>query len=240
MRKKNILGGIALILIAIYIVGSGLGLIMIIPWFKIICTILFGLGMIKGLKEREFFGFSFCAFALAWMYEDYLGIAEITPFPLFFSAIFLAIGLSMIFKKKAKFTSFDTVGEHTQQTYSDSHIHTGNYQDGRQVNLENSFNVVSKYVSSDAFSTAKLENNFGSANIYFNNAVIANGNATVVVKNNFGLMNIYFPGTWRVKVNREVAFGNINVYGSPNSDMDAPVVNIDAESSFGTINLYFE
>jgi len=240
MRKNDVLGGLALILIAIYIVGSGIGIIPIIPWFKILCTVLFTVGMIKGLIEREFFAFSMSAFVLAWIYEDYLGISRITPFPLIFSAIFLAIGLSMIFKKKEKFMSFDNVGGHTQQTASGAHVHTESYQDGRHVHLENNFNAVSKYVNSEAFSTADLENSFGSANIYFNNAVMANGNATVRVKNNFGLMNIYFPGTWRVRVNREVAFGTINIYGAPNSDMDAPVVNINAESNFGTINFYFE
>lgn len=240
MRKNDILGGLGLILIAIYIVGSALGIIPTIPWFKILCSIIFVVGMIKGLIEREFFGFSMCAFFLAWIYEDYLGISEITPFPLIFSAIFLAIGLSMIFKKKEKFTSFDHMGTHTQQTTAGAHGHTASYQEGRHVRLENNFNVVSKYVNSEAFSTADLENSFGSANIYFNNAVMANANATVKVENSFGLVNIYFPGTWRVKINREVAFGTINIYGAPNSDMDAPVVNINAESNFGTVNIYFE
>jgi predicted membrane protein len=115
-----------------------------------------------------------------------------------------------------------------------------NEDDGQIIHLENNFNSVSKYVNTATFSEAYIENNFGSCNVYFNNAVMQNQSAKIELDNNFGQMNIYFPGTWRVKINQDISFGNLKIHGEPNADMDAPCVFIDADCAFGNLNLYFE
>ena len=54
--RKNISGGILLILLSVVILGSGLGIIPDIPWFKLICTAFFAVVVIKNLVRKEFFG----------------------------------------------------------------------------------------------------------------------------------------------------------------------------------------
>lgn len=236
--RRNITGGLIFILLAILIVGSGMGMISHIPWFKIVCTVFFAIGAVKALVKREFFGCIMSLCVLGWMYDDMLGIEEITPFPLFVAGVLLAIGLGMIFKKSVIHVSYRDGDEWKVGSIDDARKEEG--QDGgRHVSLENNFNSVSKYVNTQAFSTAELENNFGSANIYFNNAVMAGNEANVKLENNFGQMNVYFPDTWRVSVSQDTAFGRINVFGEPNRDMDAPLVVIHAESNFGELNIYF-
>lgn len=236
--KRNITGGIIMILLAVVIVGSGMGMIPNIPWFKILCTVVFAAIALKGLVKREFFSCIMALCCLGWMYDDILGIEAITPFPLFVAGALLAIGLSMIFKKNMIHVSYKDGDEWKVGSIDDARKEE--WQDGgRHVSLENNFNSVSKYVNAQAFSTADLENNFGSANIYFNNAVMAGKEASVKLENNFGQMNVYFPNTWRVSVSQESAFGKINVFGEPNRDMDAPLVIIKAESNFGELNIYF-
>ena len=237
--RRNITGGIILILLSIIIIGSGMGFIPNIPWFKLFCTVVFAAIVLKSLVKREFFSCIMALCCLAWMYDDLLGIESITPFPLFFAGILLAIGLGMIFKSSAVKTFYKD-GDNWYYGRSVDVTGKEEWQDGgRHVSLENNFNSVSKYVNAQAFSTAELENNFGSANIYFNNAVMAGREANVKLENNFGQMNVYFPNTWRVSLSQETGFGRINVYGDPNHDMDAPHVIIKAESNFGELNIYF-
>lgn len=238
MKKKNITGGLILIVLALFLVGNGLGLIPTVPWFRIILSVLFGVLVIRCLWKRQFLGAVMSLCVVAWMWEEMLGIEEITPWPLLLAGLLLGIGLNMIFRKEKQVHM-----HYSGHIHESSGIHserTENYQDGRHVTFENSFSSVSKYVNSDAFSSADFENNFGSANIYFNNAIIANGQASVTVENNFGETNIYFPKTWRFHLSQEAAFGTIRVYGAPNNDMDAPLINMRAESNFGCINIYFE
>ena len=235
--RRNITGGLILILLAIIIVGSGMGMIPHIPWFKILCTVVFVAIAAKSLVRREFFGCIMSLCCLGWMYDDYLGIEAITPFPLFFAGALLAIGLGMIFRKPMK--TFYKDGD-AWYYGSAQDVRKEEWNDGgRHITMENTFNSVSKYVNAQAFSTAELENNFGSANIYFNNAVMAGNEATVKLDNNFGQMNVYFPSTWRVSLSQDAAFGRVNVFGEPNRDMDAPLVVIKADSNFGELNIYF-
>lgn len=236
--RRNITGGIIMILLAVVIIGSGLGMIPNIPWFKILCTVFFVAVAVKGLVKKEFFSCIMSLCCLGWMYDDILGIEAITPFPLFVAGALLAIGLGMIFKKNIIHVSYKDGDEWKVGSIDDARKEEW-HDGGRHVSLENNFNSVSKYVNAEAFSTADLENNFGSANIYFNNAVMANKEANVKLENNFGQMNVYFPNTWRVSLSQQTAFGRINVFGEPNRDMDAPLVKIDADSNFGELNIYF-
>ena len=239
MKKNNILGGLALIVVAVILVGNGMGILPNIPWFGVIGTILLGAYAIKGLVKREFFGAIMALGFIAWIWDDYLMIEKITPFPLLLAAGLLGAGLNMIFGRKHRIVKIkDSDGSWRECTFDEAR--TENWQDGRHVVLENNFNSVSKYVNSEAFSSAAFSNNFGSANIYFNNAVMANGQATVNIENSFGEMNIYFPKTWRMQMSKEAAFGSVSVYGAGNNDMDAPLVIVRAESNFGSVKIYFD
>lgn len=231
MKEKNLFPGLVLILAAIIMMGSAMGLIPDIPWFRILLSgLLTGWG-IKALINRDFFGTCMSLSLIAWLFDDELGIDNLAPFPLLVAAACLGIGLNMIFGKKKKEVHIE---------YSTDGVGNETWTDGRHVTLENNFNSTSKYVNSAAFSSAKLENSFGSANVYFNNANVYNGEATIELNNNFGKMNIYLPGKWRASISQETAFGHVSIHGEPNRDMDAPYVIIRAASNFGELNIFFE
>lgn len=237
-KENNIITGLFLILIAAIMMGSAMGLIPKLPWFKLLCAAGFAVWSVKSLFKRDFFGILFPASIIAWIFEKELMIEHLTPFPLVVVAILIGCGLNMIFEKKAV----------VQINYEDGHIGAATmddvrkeeWQDGRTVVLENLFNSTSKYVNSASFASAKLQNSFGSANVYFDNATVYNGEATIDLENNFGRMNIYLPGTWRASIRQESAFGHVSIHGEPNRDMDAPHVIIKAESNFGELNIFFE
>ena len=241
MRKNNIFMGLILILIAVAMMAGAMGLLPDIPWFKLLCAICIGSWTVKSLFNRDFVSTFLSASLIAWLFERELHIEHLVPFPLCVAAILLGIGLNMIFGKKKKLITINYKdGDTWREANSIDDVRNEEWKDGREVVLENSFNSTSKYVNAAAFSSAHLENNFGSANVYFNNANVYNNEAVIELENNFGEMNIYLPNTWRATISQESAFGHVSVFGEPNRDMDAPHVIIKAESNFGSLRIYFE
>ena len=241
MRHKNILPGLGLILIAVVIMGSAVGIIPDIPWFKLIAGCMFTSWALKALVRRDFFGTFMSLSIVGWIFDKEFGIEELAPFPLLLAAACLGLGLNMIFGKKHRVVNirYREDGQWKEGDFSNVKVEEWS-NDGRHVELQNTFNSTSKYVNAAAFSTANLENNFGSANVYFDNATIANNHAEVQLENNFGRMNIYMPGKWRATVSQSSAFGHVNIFGEPNRDMDAPHVVIKADSNFGELNIFFD
>lgn len=246
MRKHNLLPGLTLILIAVVMMGSAMGIIPDIPWFRLACAVLLGSWTIKALTDRDFFGMFVSASLIAWLFDKELMIEHLTPFPLVAAAAFLGIGLNMIIGKRNKTISFEYTDEGGKHATANRSGATGDavakekWTEGRTVLLENTFNSTSKYVNSVAFSNAKLENSFGSANVYFNNATVYENQATIELENSFGEMNIYLPGRWRASISQNCTFGHVSIHGEPNRDMDAPYVIIKAESAFGALNIFFD
>lgn len=232
MKKRNIAGGIALILLAAYVIVSRMNLLPFdISWFKLVITVFMGYIVVKSIPKKNFFGMIMPLCIIGCLFDTELGIEAITPWTLLFAGALIGGGLSMIFRKKPN--------SHIRFS-GPTNSHTENYQDGSHVYLENSFNSVIKYVNSEDFTAGTFRNSFGSANIYFGNAIMAHGQATVDVENSFGEMNIYFPKTWGLQASQESSFGNVAIYGSPNTSADAPLIHLKAESSFGNINIYFD
>lgn len=240
MKKNNIFTGLVFILIAVAMMAGAMGLLPNIPWFKLLCVIMLGSWTVRALLDRDFMGTLLSASIIAWLFEEELHIEHLAPFPLCVAAVLLGIGLNMIFGKKKKLMSITYKDGDSWREGTIDDIRSEDWQDGREVILENNFNSTSKYVNSAAFSSARLENNFGSANVYFNNANVYNNEAVIELENNFGEMNIYFPNTWRATISQESSFGHVSVFGEPNRDMDAPHVIIKAESNFGSLRIYFE
>lgn len=240
MKKNNIFGGLMFIVVAVLIMGSAMGFIPDIPWFKLFAGGMFAAWAIKALINREFFGCFLSAGIVAWIFDEELGIEEIAPFPLLAAAVLAGIGVNMIFGKKEKIARVIYEDGEEWKSGSLDDAKKEEWVDGRQVTLVNNFNSTSKYVNSAAFSSAKLENDFGSVNVYFNNANVYEGEAEIKLSNNFGRMNIYFPGKWRASISQSSSFGNVHVHGEPNRDMDAPHVIIKADSNFGDLNIFFD
>jgi predicted membrane protein len=236
MRKNNVVGGLALIAVAVLLVANGLGVWPEIPWLQALVSITFVAFSLRQIWKRHFFWSMISLGCVAWIWDEYLGIENITPFPLLLAAGLLGIGLNMMFGKKHRVVTITKNGE--SMCIDEARVE--NWEDGRHVTLENIFKSTSKYVNSEAFSSAEFQNVFGSANVYFNNAIIAGGEAQVDVENVFGTLNLYFPATWRLQVNKEAVFGGVKVYGRPCTDPEAPVIRMNAESVFGGVNIYFE
>jgi len=148
------------------------------------------------------------------------------------AALLGSIGLSLIFKKKSGHSpsisfEFD----------SDSDNEDGKYI-GENIKIDNNFGTAIKYVNSDNFCMADVDNSFGSLTVYFDNAIIQSGSAKIKVDNSFGETNLYIPKEWKTENNLGQAFGSVKTHGVCEGSSNN-TLKLKGETSFGEINIYY-
>lgn len=244
MKRKSMVWGIILILLAAYLVVSRLGLMPNIPFGKVIFTIIFGYTAIRGIMKADFLQITMSLGILGWVYDDVLGIEAITPWIILISAFLLGLGLNLIFKRKSINIDISYDSDNPNNKYMEfksgkKEAYSQIYDDGGFIKCENVFGSTNKYVATDEFIGADIENDFGQTIIYFDNAIMKNHEAVVKVENNFGETRLYFPKEWRIELREDKAFGSISCKGRCSMDAAAPVVKVKAECNFGSIKIYF-
>lgn len=232
MKGKKIFWGVFFILAAVYVVVSKLGMLPDIGTFKILLSAFLIALAIDGIRYLRFFELLFPLAFIGILYDEALGITALTPWTLLWAAFFGSIGLSLLFrgKKKKSGVSFeisgDGAGSSTEQC------------SGERIRCENNFGSAIRYINSDNFISASLENNFGNMSVYFDNAIVQGGSASVNVENNFGETNLYIPKEWKVNNNVSRSFGGVNEKGK-NTGTSNTVVFINGQTDFGVINLIY-
>ena len=66
-----------------------------------------------------------------------------------------------------------------------------------------------------------------------------NNGATVEVNVSFGTITLFIPRSWNVQINAETSFGNIDEKGARTPVMDAPVLYVTGEVSFGSLEIIY-
>lgn len=233
-ENKNIskvLWGLLLIIAAIYIIVSRYTGFPRINVFKLLLTILFVFMIIEGMRTIDFYKILLPAACICIIYDKYLRITAITPWPVLCAALLASIGLTMLFGKKEKQHIEFKVKSKIIQENSNNHIN------GENIMLRNSFGSTIKYINSDNFCFAEIENSFGSMAVYFDNANIKNNFANINIYNNFGETKLFIPKEWHIQNNLEHFFGTVNKYGIPSGTSDI-VLDIKGQTSFGAISIY--
>ena len=232
MKSSKIFWGIFFILAAIYVVISKFGILPDVGVFSIILTVFLIWMLLEGIRNVNFYGILFSIAGFCIVYDDQLGITELTPWTVLGAALLGSIGLSMIFggfrRKKSiqKFRSEGYAGGGSEQCT------------GEQLCCENNFGSAIRYINSDNFKSAKIENNFGSLTVYFDNAVVQGGTAMVHVESNFGEVHLYLPKEWRVQNHLERSFGTIREDGS-SIGSSATVLFVNGSANFGVITIHY-
>ena len=225
----KIFWGLFFILAAVYIVVSKFWILPEISVFSVLLTVFFIWLFIKGIMHRNFWEILFPIAFICIIYDEPLGITDLTPWTVLGAALLGSIGLSMIFKPKKGF----------QVNVDGSGIGVSSEQcNGEMIHCENNFGSQIKYINSDDFRSAHLENNFGTLNVYFDNAVIQGGIATVFVENNFGETVLYIPGEWKVQNNITRSFGSVSETGR-NEGTSESTVCLQGDCSFGSIEIHY-
>lgn len=240
MKKNNLFWGLFFIAAAVLILVVQLGEFPAVGTVQIILTLLFGVLLLDSIIKIEFCGIFFSLAFLGILYDDQLGITEITPWTILLVALFLSIGMDFLYKpkKKSKKTKCKNDGGHAGMEMDDKSFTIYDEQDGNQFDFTSSFAGSIKYVNSDNFESANIEAKFAGMKVYFDNAIIQNGHATVNLNVSFAGVELYIPRNWRVENCMSASFGGVEERNK-NTNADGPVLTLRGHVSLGGVTILY-
>ena len=101
-----------------------------------------------------------------------------------------------------------------------------------------SFSSGVKYIDSDNLEVVILECSFGSMKVYFDNASIPSGNATVELDVSFGGVELYVPRHWNVVNQADTAFGGVDEKNRCTTT-GSPVLTLTGDVSFSGVTIIY-
>lgn len=237
-KGEKIFWGVFLILAAVFIIVSQLGFLEGVGIFSTLFAVFWVAVLIKGIIKLRFGEILFPLAFLCIIFDEQLKITAITPWTVLGAALLGTIGLNLIFRRKnhwhihhnGKYVNINHGEEGFERVVNDT--------DGTAVTFSTSFGSAVKYVNSENFEYASLECSFGAIKVYFDNAVIPSGNATIDLDVSFGAAELYFPKQWTVVNHADTSFGGIEEKNRNNST-GSPVVTLTGDASFSGVTIIY-
>jgi len=226
--KGNFFWGIFFIVAAVFLIIGKLDIFANFSVFKLIITIFLAAWFLQSLGRRDFGGILFSLAFLCILYDRFLGIEALTPWTVLGAAAFGSIGLSFLFKK-------------TPQSHiypRPAHVNNADNISQGVFTFSNSFGESVKYVNSDDFIQADISNAFGDSKIYFDDAIIQNGEAHINLNVKFGNINLFFPNTWNVINQATASLGEIRENNRSSSN-GSPTVILTGQVTFGCATITY-
>lgn len=232
MKKDNLFWGLFLIASAVLILVAKLGAFPDMSIIKIFWTLVFSVALINSIVDLAFPGIFFSLAFLGIIYDKELGITAITPWTILFVALLLSIGMSLIFSPKKPKKS-----KHREIEGGDFVVF--DEEDGSQFDFSSSFVGSIKYVNSDNFESANIDAKFAGMKVYFDNAIIQNGHATVNLNVSFAGVELYVPKNWRVDNQMSASFGGVEEKNRNAEGADGPILTLRGNVSLGGVTILY-
>lgn len=223
---------------AAMLILSKMGTLPDLSFISIIFAIIFAWTFIKGIFTINFFEILFSAAFLACIYDDMLGITALTPWTVLGAALLGSIGLSILFPRKHTWHIFHHAKSDDSIRYAEDVI---DIPDEDVIHMENSFGASIKYINSQNFRSAHLENSFGEMKVYYDNAITTEKQVYTKIDVAFGNMVLYVPKTWQVINNIDCSFGAVNIKNQKSYTPlpEAPVLVITGSVAFGGAEIIY-
>ena len=230
MKKDNLFWGLFLIAAAVLILVAKLGEFPDVSTLKIFWTLVFSVALVSSLVHLSFPGVYFSLAFLGILYDTELGITAITPWTILFVALLLSIGTCMIYTPKKK--------KRKNHEMEGSDFVVFDEEDGSQFEFSSSFVGSVKYVNSENFESANIDAKFAGMKVYFDNAVIQNGHATVNLNVSFAGVELYVPKNWRVDNQMSTSFGGVEEKNH-NNGADGPILTLRGNVYLGGVTILY-
>lgn len=236
MKTKNTTWGIFFIVMAVFIILGGLDLFGDFNIWTAISAGFCVMWFINGLIKLSFGNMLFPLAFLVIIFDETLGLESMTPFPILFAALFGTIGLNMVFGGRKK----KTVEINGKEYKWDGHknVVEESTQSDERFDCEVAFGSSVKYVNSHHLKYGNIETSFGNCTVYFDKAMLGDGQATVKTETSFGKTVLYVPKSWNVSVNVSKAFGSVTESGNCTTGSEN-VLLIVGEVSFGAMEIIY-
>lgn len=225
-RLRKVFWGIMFIVGAMALLVIKLGYLEGIGFWSILFTLALIGVFVDGVLSRGFWKILFSLAFLVIIYDEYLGLEAITPWPVLGAALLGTIGLNILFPsagwknwKSAKFSDEEIL-------------------DGDTISFTNSFGESVKYLNGQEISRVHVKNSFGEINVYFDGAILTNGAAEVYVDNSFGETLLYIPKEWDVVNEMRPSFGDVSEQGNHMPDGSGRL-RIRGKVGFGDCKIHY-
>lgn len=232
MKKDNLFWGLFLIASAVLILVAKLGAFPDMSVMKIFWTLVFVVALVNSVVKLAFPGIFFSLAFLGILYDVELGITAITPWTILFAALLLSIGTSLIYTPNKKKKTVN----HRQVDSSDFVVF--DEEDGSRFDFSSSFVGSIKYVNSDNFESANIDAKFAGMKVYFDNAIIQSGHATVNLNVSFAGVELYVPKNWRIDNQMSASFGGVEEKNR-NDGADGPILTLRGNVSLGGVTILY-
>lgn len=229
MKKDNVFWGVVLILAAVYLIINSFGFMPDVSVVRLGVAVICGVVFFKSLSGLEFGGMLFSLAILLILFDDQLGITEITPWPVLMAALLGSIGLNMIFGNRVMGLK--------KSKYGPSEFKEADYVSGDEIRIGGMFGAYKKNISSDNFTKASVSCRFGGMEISFDDAVIQSGSAVVRLNVFFSGVEFYIPQSWKVENRTEGMCGGFHEHRSHSSD-EGPTIVFEGNVTFSGVEIY--
>lgn len=230
LKTGRIFWGLFFVIAAIVLIVNRIGMWHLdISLFKLLVTIFLAACLIKSITYRNVSGILFSIAFLCILYDNLLGITHLTPWTVLGSALLGSIGFSILFRPKNDYYTHHHHSEHFDSTET---------VEGDSIILNTSFASSIKYISSDDFKAADIRCTFGGMKVYFDNAIIKNGNAVLHLDVSFAGIEIYIPKEWNIVNNASVSFAGIEEKNR-NASTGTPTLRLTGGLSFGGVTIIY-
>lgn len=234
---RNVIWGALFLIGAVALLVNKLGFLNLLlggmSFFQIVITVFLVGVLVKGMAKHSFGQILFSIAFIIIVNDEVLHMEALTPMPVLGAALLGTIGLNLMFPRVRS-------GYGRQLTVNGREIialKTEKNHEGGRMRHENCFGDSVKYVSGE-ISRVKLENSFGSLQVYFTDAQLKEGTAEVIVENSFGSTILYIPADWKVIMNVDNSFGGTNERGQCNPE-GSLVLYVKGEVAFGRLQIRY-
>ena len=229
----KIFWGLFLVLAAAFLVVSKLGFMEGIGVVTILFAIFWVAILLEGVVKRSFGRVLFSLAFLCILFDEQLHIETITPWTVLIAALLGTIGLNLIFRRKRRWHRKNEWKEYTGGNPAGEDILNGN-----RIYFRTSFGSAVKYINSDNLEFASLECSFGAMKVYFDNASIPSGNATVDLDISFGGVELYVPKHWNVVNHTDASFGGVDEKNRCTTT-GSPVLTLTGDVNFSGVTIIY-
>lgn len=207
--KKSFLPGIIFIIAAFLLILSILNIIPSdIPWFSIIVAFIMVIIIINAIRIVSFYGIFIPLSIILMLFKSNLQLEYISNFEFFLVGLLLAIGCTLLFKRKRYFYT----GSGTKFYFSK------NLNKNNKNNFEDDSNGIITYASNFSTSNKTLKdievakiiinNNFGQFTLNIEEINIINNPLEIYIKNNSGKIILNIKNEYYVNNQIKTTLGN--------------------------------
>ncbi|MDD2973294.1 MAG: hypothetical protein PHE02_14315 [Lachnospiraceae bacterium] len=241
MKKlENIFWGLFWIVCAIFLLMSKMGYFAEVSIISLLLTVFFVAWLVKSMIRRDIAGALFPIAFIGIIYADQLGIQAITPWPILCAALLGSIGISMIYHPRHHYHYNEK--DFQGGDYRHYHYQEGNEdvssEEGSDIKIGTRFGGSVKYIKSDDFKRICIDNQFAGMKVYFDDAIIQQGEAEIHLDGAFSGTELFIPKSWNVIQQLNATFGGIEEKNRPDTK-GVPKVYLTGSVAFGGVTIIY-